>query len=257
MAQSLEIGKYFEAEIMQDVHVFAGGKPTVNVTPLENHEISAVQRVYRGAIQQLALRAPNVAADFAKQESAFLKWAAVAKAKFDDKPILAPAEAGTLGVDILIPELYKLEASPSAYQTDSDYKINSWDIDLTAGTAAHLIGTSSTYYKSSNVQDKRTFAVIAKNGILEVGTTPKFNQMKLITESQTRYSPFTCPPLHNIPVEENQAIYQIPTIGQIPLFPDHGVKLSVMPQVSGTSHIELFGLVFYEQGIFNDLTKRT
>lgn len=257
MAQSLEIGKYFEAEIMQDVHVFAGGKPTINVTPLENHEISAVQRVFRSAIQQLALRAPKIAEDFAKQESAFLKWAAVAKAKFDDKPILAPAEAGTLGVDILIPQLYKLESTESSYHTNSDYDINSWDIDLTAGTAAHLIGTSGSYYKSSNVQDKRTFVVIAKNGILEVGTTPKFNQMKLITESQTRYSPFTCPPLHQIPVEDKQAIYQIPTIGQIPLFPDHGVKLSIMPQVTGTSHIELFGLVFYEQGIFNELVQRS
>ena len=208
-----------------------------------------MRKCFRTDVQQIAAVAPPVAESLSIQEDAFVKFAGVAKAIFpDDKPLRYPSEPGTIGVAPIVPCAVNWKATASSsYPCYTSYNDGTWEIDLTAGTIAYLLGDSSgNYFKGSVTDDAHSMVVIAKDGIVEFGTTPKINQIHYKTEVQDKYGPICTHPLMEIPAETGKQYYQYPTLGMIPLYHNFGSMLRVYPNYTGSSKIALLGLVFYE-----------
>jgi hypothetical protein len=165
-----------------------------------------------------------------------------------------PSVPGTLGVAWLFPQALRYAATPSAsLPAYTSYKPNSWDIDITAGKPAWLLGDGTNFYKASPEAEKHSFILIFNNGVIEVGSTPSAQQFKIMTEGKRDYGIYTVEPLVEIPVEKAVAIYQYPTpLGA--MFVDHnrGVMWGFLPTRTGTATIKLLGLVFYEHDFAAD-----
>jgi len=264
------------------VNIFMGGRTDSNYRELDPDEADAVRRAFRKAIDHMEIVAPKLAARFAPQEEAFVKWGGVAKAIFpEERPISYPAVAGTIGVDILTPALY-MYGSTSAQGATGQYdycgydcKIGAgsysvsqvgktWDITLTcisnasANTTQYLAGGSSTFYRANGADQNHQFTVLAENGILEFNSQASISQMLIQTEAATQYSPMSMSPFTEFPVEKETQIYQYQTPGMIPLWHNFGTRIAVLPtRPAGTgtsvSTIPLFGMTFYEQGLYTAL----
>ena len=253
MASSISIKEQF-ADVIQTLGIFTGGRETVAYDPITTDEKQAIERFFNYHSRILYNISPKIANLFNEHKSAVLKFAGVAKGLFTkSKPIKYPAESGTIGIDILMPYFIKYTASPSSSAPAyTDYTNNTWDLSLTAGTDVYFLGSSSNWYKANPQDDQNMMLVIFKDGVLEVGTTPKIDQMRIVTEINQKYSPWVVNPLVEIPVEEGKTIYQYNTLGILPVYPDLGVKWYAMPKYSGTSTIKLLGVVFYEYDGFSD-----
>lgn len=254
---SRDLQELFADELKKGLDIYFAGRTDIEYIQPSADEIADVDKCFDLGLSRLARISPVLAAEFMPQKSMFEKWAGVAKAKFPGtKSISFPGQSGNIGVNFLCPALIKYAATPSStYPCYTSYTVNSWDLSLTAGTAVYLVGGSGTnYYKASPTTEKHQLTVIAKNGVLEIGTTPKIDQMRLISQADTRYGPWVAHPLIDVTIEPNKLIYQYPTIGAVPLYHDFGITWSVMPRVTGTSTIKLIGLSFYEHDFFNDVT---
>jgi len=119
---------------------------------------------------------------------------------------------------------------------------------------AYLFGDGTNYYRTSSTTGAHSAILVFNNGIIEIGSTPKIEQFRLISEGFTKYGIYTVAPIVEERIEENRLIYQYPTpLGAVPIFYDKGIMWSVMPKVTGTSTIKLLGLVFYEHDFAADL----
>lgn len=257
------------------VNVFTGGRNTTNYRPLDpqGEEAMAVRKAFRKAIDHMEIVAPKLAAKFAPQEESFVRWAGVAKAIFpEERPISYPGVTGSIGVDIISPVNYMYQ-NGSAVGAAGTYDYcgyvdktrssigKTWDIalagtaDSTANTTAYLAGGSSLFYRANGADQKHQLTVIAENGILEINSQPTIQQMLVTTEAATQYSPTVMSPLTEFPVEKDTQIYQYQTLGQIPLWHNFGTCIAVKPGRYGsyTSTIPLFGMTFYEQGMYSAL----
>jgi len=202
---------------------------------------------------------PKLAASIRPQREAFVKWASIAKGTFPEtKNFTYPGQIGGLAVDFLSPQLYKYKAAPDAANPSyTDYTVNTWNISLTADTVGYIAGSSSAYYKGSPTTNKHSFAVLAQDGIVEIATTPKITSMHFQSEALDKYSPIAMSPLMMESIEENKTIYQYNTPGMIPLSHQHGMRISVLPNGTGTATIPLIGMVFYEYEFFDPMAART
>jgi len=256
---SIRVWDLFREERDAGLNIFAGGREVVDHVPLTEAEQDAVHRVVDLMVRMLRRIAPPLADDVEFQRNAFVKWAGVAKGIFpEEKPISFPSEPGTIGVNPIIPQAVKYTTSPSSSAPAyTDYNGNTWEISLTAGTAAYLLGSSANYYKASPTTGQHSFMVIAQNGIVEVGSTPSFNQFKYETEVANKYGVVAVHPLTDVSIVEEKPIYQYPTLGMIPVFHDLGIKISAMPVASRTADVRLVGLVFYEHDFLSSLTYRS
>jgi len=238
------------------VPVFAGGRDRVDYEELSAKERAAVERCFRAGLEHLERVAPSIAASIRPQLGLVLKFAGVAKATFpESKPIAFPSEPGTIGVNWLFPQAIKYAATPSADNPCyTSYKANLWEMDLTAGTAAYFFGDGTNYYKASPATAKHAFILVFKDGVIEVGSTPKVQQFQIKTEIQHKYGVYTVEPLVEVPVEEGKALYQYPTpMGAVPIYHDLGIMWGFMPTYSGTATIKLLGMVFYEHDFASEL----
>ena len=254
---SISVGELFGEEISKGLMIFSGGKNVLEVEELKPEEVDAIQTCVRNSARILEKISPSIARDFKEHESVFIKFGQVAKKLFGvSKPITYPSEPGTIGVNLLIPQALKYAASADVTNNPcwTNYTTNSWEISLTAGTAAYLLGDGTNYYKPSPTTNKHELIVIMKDGVVEIGSTPKIRQMLLKTEVQYKYSPWTVHPLIELPIEDNKAVYQYNTLGVVPLYHTLGTMWGVMPEKSGTSTILLIGLFFYEHDFFSSLT---
>jgi len=137
----------------------------------------------------------------------------------------------------------------------SSYKLNSWDIDATAGTAIWFFGDGTNYYKASSQAHKHSMILVFHNGVIEIGSTPSIDQFRIVAEGLTKYGIYTVAPVVEERVEEGRAVYQYPTpLGATIVFYDRGIMWGAMPRVTQTHTIKLLGLVFYEHDLFPDLT---
>jgi len=228
---------------------FFGDRKEVVYTPLSNSDATIVTKVFNYGLAQLRKISPKIAADIEPQLSIALKVAGIFKEMLPEKkPYAFPSETGSLGVAWLFPQAIKWVVTPSA--TDpcyTSYPANSWDISLTAGTAAYLFGDGTNFYRASSATAKHSMNLIFNNGIIEIGSTPKIEQFRLYGEGLTKYGIYTVAPIVEERIEENRLIYQYPTpMGFVPIFYDKGIMWGFMPRASGTSTIKLLGLVFYE-----------
>ena len=242
-------------EVLKDYDILFGGLgPTMEVMDFNDEEITIFNKNFDDFKTVLSRISPIIANDFAAQKDVFLTFAKVFKAKVDGKSFggISPT-SGQFGMQLIIPQDIKYTATPSASEPAyTDYNDNSWTIDLTAGTAAYLLGSSTDFYKASPTVGSRAMLVIMKNGLIEVGTTPKINQIQVQTE-KVNYPPFNIHPLADQTIERDRQIYQYNLPFAIPVFYDFGIKMSVMPTVTGTSDLRLIGLVFYEHDFKSSL----
>ena len=249
-----------ELDSLAGVKVARLGRKQLSYIEIEkgSPEYEAIKRVFETGLQHLYKVAPAVARDIERQRELVFTMAGVAKATFPTvKGYEFPSEPGRLGVAWLIPQALKYVASPSAdAPAYTSYKTNTWEMDLTAGKAAWILGDGTNYYKASPQTNKHAFILIFENGLIEVASTPVTDQFKLASEVAQNIGIYTIEPLVEIPVEDGKAIYQYPTpLGA--LYVDHnvGVMWGFMPKYSGNSHkIIPIGMVFYEHDFLSDLT---
>jgi hypothetical protein len=231
------------------VNIAALDRQIVNYVELSNDEKKYVSYAFDSGIAHLQKVLPSIAGDIARQKDLVLMMAGVAKATFPVRKNFAyPSVPGSLGVAWLFPQGLKWVATPSSTNPCyTSYKTNSWDIDVTAGTKAYLLGDGTNFYKTNPNTDTHTFILIFDNGVLEVGSTPSIEQFHIYTEGKRDYGAYTIEPLTDIPIEKNVAIYQYPTpLGAMFVDYNRGVMWGFMPRVTGTKTIKLLGIIFYE-----------
>jgi hypothetical protein len=240
----------FREELGKGVNVFVGDRESFVYSPVENEERKAIEYVFRYGLNQLKRISPKIAADIEPQLSLALKVAGIFKEMLPErKSYTFPSQTGSLGVAWLFPQAIKY-----ATTVPTSYKNNSWDMDLTAGTKAWILGDGTNYYKTSSATGAHSAILIFQNGVIEIGSTPKAEQFRLVSEGLTKYGIYTVAPIVEERIEENRLIYQYPTpMGALPVFYDKGVMWGFMPKASGTSTIKLLGLVFYEHDFAADL----
>jgi hypothetical protein len=254
------------------VNIYMGGRTDSNYLALEPNEADAVRRAFRKGIDHLEMVAPRLAARFAPQEEAYVKWGGVAKAIFpEERPISYPAVAGTIGVDLIAPVNYMYNVGSAISTAASTYDFcgyydkvtlsgvgKSWDISLvgtadsTTNATKYLAGNGTYHYRANGLDQKHQLTVIAENGILEINSQPVIQQMQITTEAASQYSPMVMSPFTEFPVEKETQIYQYQTPGMIPLWHNFGTTIAVKPgrYVTATSTIPLFGMTFFEQGMY-------
>jgi hypothetical protein len=217
--------------------------------PLDPREEDVIRRVFYYGISHLKKVAPSIAVDIERQYALAREMAAVAKATFPSRKNYSfPSVPGSLGVTWLFPQAIKYSATAA-----TSYTTNSWDISLTAGTKAYLLGSDTDYYKTCSDTDARSFILIFENGLVEVGTTPSIQQFRIVTESKGDYGAYAVEPLVDVNTEPNKVVYQYPTpLGAFWADYNLGVKWYFMPGKTGTSTIKLLGLVYYEHNFLAD-----
>ncbi|MEM2195210.1 MAG: hypothetical protein QW803_12180 [Candidatus Methanomethylicia archaeon] len=243
-------------EVQAGIPVAALERRTVSYVDLSDTERKWVEYVFNSGVKHLKIVAPSIASDIERQKDLAIRMAGVAKATFPvRKNYNFPSVPGSLGVAWLFPQAIKWTKTPdTSNPCYTSYKDNSWDIDVTAGTAAYLLGDGTNFYKANPTTEQHTFILIFENGVIEVGSTPTIEQFHLISEGKRDYGIYTVEPLVDIPIEKNVSIYQYPTpLGAVFVSHDRGIMWGFMPRTSGTKTIKLLGLVFYEHDFMSRL----
>jgi hypothetical protein len=252
-------GVTLEAQRIQELVGATAGVAVLNRKfthkSLNDREVRVVLDVFKQGVDVLRRTLPEVARDIERQASLAVLAAGLAKGAFNATINYAfPPTTGTLGVAWLFPQAIRYAATPSptspAY---TSYKANSWDIDVTAGTPAFILGGpgATEFYRASPTVNARAFILIFENGLLQIGTSPAVEQFHLISEARGDLGAYTVQPVVEVPIEKNLAVYQIPTpLGALPIDHNQGVKFSFLPRVTGTITLKLLGLVFYEIDFF-------
>ena len=242
------------------ITIAALDKKAFSFKELSLNETRDVGYVFDEGVEYLRRLSPKIAEGIARQKALALKFAGIAKATFrSEKDYTFPSTPGSLGVTWLDPATFKWAASPSpSNPCYTSYITNRWDINITADTAAYIMGGSGTYYKGSITADAQSYVLIFKDGLIEYGTTPSIQQFRLISEGKSDYGAYAVPPLVEIPLEKEVTVYQYPTpLGAVPVGPDRGLNWSFMPRRTGTMTLKLLGLVFYEHDFLSGLKSAT
>jgi len=248
MAKStVNLDVLFQDVYAQKIPVFKGGKDVIEYTELEESEKNAIRQCINDGVELLARISPKLANDFRKHEPFFMKLGGIAKAKMDNKPITYPGESGSIGVGFLIPQAIKYTTT-----TPTDFANNLWQMSVTAGATAYILGSDTAFYRTNSTEGSRHIIGIIKNGLIEIGTSPSFNQFKIISQAMTKYLPWTVHPLVEQPIEPDKPIYQYNTIGAVMLLYDFGIKWTALPLYTRTPRVQLLGIFFYEEDFFTD-----
>lgn len=242
--------------IKAGVDVAALERRTLSFVELSDNEKKYVNYVFDSGLAHLRKVAPSIAKDIERQRQLAINMAGVAKATFPvRKNYSFPSVPGSLGVSWLFPQGLKWVASPSpSNPCYTSYISNSWDISVTAGVNAYLLGDGTNFYRANPTTEQHTFILIFDGGVIEVGSTPSIEQFHLYSEGKRDYGIYTVSPLVDIPIEKNVAIYQYPTpLGAVFVSHDRGVMWGFKPRVSGIRTIKLLGLLFYEHDFMSSL----
>jgi len=228
--------------------IFVGGKDSVPKEDLKPEEEEAIARCVEMVARSLKKTVPSIVDDWRSHLEAFKVFGGVAKAIFPEtKPISFPSQPGHIGVVPLFPQIIKYAATASSSAPAyTSYTTNKWEISLTAGTAAYIFGDGTNFYKADPQTSEHMLLVICQDGVLEVGSTPKIDQFQIYTEVSRGLGVYAAQPLADISIEPGKTIYQYPTLGIIPVYPDLGIMWGFMPKYSGTAVIKLLGIAFVE-----------
>jgi hypothetical protein len=243
-------------DIKAGVNVAALERTALSYVDLSDTERSYINYVLDSGLTYLRKVAPSITADIERQRGLAVNMAGVAKATFPVRKNYAfPSVPGSLGVSWLFPQGFKWAATPSSSDPCyTSYSNNSWDISVTAGTTAYIMGNGTNFYRANPNTDNHTFVLIFDGGVIEVGSTPSIEQFQLYSEGKRDYGIYTVEPLTDIPVEKNVAIYQYPTpLGAVFASHDRGLMWGFKPRTSGTKTIKLLGLLFYEHDFMSSL----
>lgn len=252
---SRRVGEIFGSKTFPKV--FLGGRDRLDFADLEASEKNAVKQCIQDGLRKLQRVSPEIARTVQNQEQELIQFAGVAKATFPEEKIISyPGTAGNIGVAWLTPQFVQYNnGASSTYPCYTDYTLNKWELSLTAGTTAYLLGDSSNLYKASPTTNQHTFNVIMQDGIIEVGSSPRLVQMVLEQQGQEgKYAPWTPHTLMDQTIQPDTNIYQYQTLGMIPCSHDFGTRLKVLPNYTGTADIRLLGITFYEFDFMSDLS---
>jgi len=259
----------------QGYYFFQGGRTQVSTATLAPNEIDAVNLAFNTGLSVLRKVSPTIAAEIAVQQPIALLMAQIAKGVLTStgapKTITYPSMVGTVGVTWLIPQAIKYTATATTTNPCyTDYSNDLWNISLTAGTCANLLGsatlsstnipgtqnstlTINNRYQAANQANAHQFWFAFQNGLIEIGSTPTLEQFHIETQNANQYGIYTAIPINEQTVEANKTIYQYNTLGVIPVYYDMGINWVALPQVTQTSQLKILGMQFYEHGLFPTL----
>jgi hypothetical protein len=257
------ISEMFATEANAGIRVFSGGKDLIDIADMASEERDAILYCFDQNVKKIENISPKLAASIRPQRDAMVKFAQIAKGTFPEtKTFSYPGQMGGLAVDFLSPATFRYGDATAVGLTQylgidgtiGTTQNGTWDMPLAAGTSKFLLGNStSTYYKGCATQDKHSYVVLFQDGIIELGSTPKIDQMQFKSELMDKYVPIAMQPLMTQSIEEGRTIYQYSTPGMIPVSHQTGVNIQIHPIYSGTANIPLLGMVFYETA-FNPAT---
>ncbi|MEM2698995.1 MAG: hypothetical protein QXF17_06740 [Ignisphaera sp.] len=217
-------------------------------------EVTVINRAIESIKAQVATFAPRLVEIIEAQRPLVYATAMAFKASIltANKTYAMNPTAGSLGVSPLFPYALKpTNATPSGYQ------LNSWNISLTANTAAFLLGSPTAFYIGQTTPNATTWYYIFANGLVEIGSTPSIEQIKIISQEKQAISPYYVGPFVDVPVNKDYPAYIYPLPGFYIDNQSQGLKLSVLPRRTGVADLRLIGLVFYEYDFFKDFVTAT
>ncbi len=221
--------------------VLTGGIERFETTELSDDEVTAIEDFLDETSMILEQYSTKLASDFRNERENILDMCAHFKAKCDNKEFntkhIQMPDSGQLGMNFLIPQFL------------GENKI---ERTVTAGTEAYLLGSATTWFKTSSTPEQRYMVYIIKNGIIHIGQTPITRQFKIDSE-KTTYTPFTTYVLEDIPLERDTALYRYHTVASLFLNWDVGYRVAFMPIRDGTVEFHLIGVVVYERDAFASL----
>lgn len=246
---SINVENLFQDEIATGIDIVAGGRTTVDYVEPSEDEKEIVRTIFENRLCQIKRVSSAVYESLQPQMEVFVKMAGVAKAVFpENRPIRYPSESGSIGCDFInLPYYIKYDKDVATGYNEG------FNIDATMSNTSYILGGNGTWYKASPTSDAHSMLVFAKDGLLEIGTTPTFNQIQVSTEIQRKYAPITVNPINQLlPIEEDKPLYQYPTLGVIPVYHNLGINLAARAIRSGTSTLVPLGMVFYEHDFYNE-----
>ncbi len=264
---SIFVADAFQNSISQGINIFAGGRDSVDSVATTNQEQLTIQYVFNQGLKLLQKVSPSIAGDISSQLQAAQTFASIAKAAISTtggtKPIVYPSVPGGVGVAWATPEMIRYIATRSATNSAyTDYAADTWILSVTAGIPSYILGsgtynaqtppttaptlTSSNYFQGAQQSQAHSMYFFFQNGLVEIGTTPKYQQFQFYTSLQQKYGIWTVNPINEMPVETDKAIYQYSTIGAFPVFFDSGVTWAAMPIITGQANVKPLGFCFYE-----------
>lgn len=249
----MNVEKLFAAEIAAGIDIVAGGRNTVDYVEPSDEEQEIVRTIFENRAHQIKRISTAVYDSLMPQMEVFVKMAGIAKAVFpENRPIRYPSESGAIGCDFInLPHYIKYKAE-FGDDSHTDYAKDTFNIAGEKGEIKYILGSSDNWYRASPKSDAHSLLVFAKDGLLEIGSTPMFNQIQVTTEIQQKYAPITVNPLNQLlPVEEDKPIYQYPTLGVVPVYHNLGVKMAAKAVRTGTATVVPIGMIFYEHDFYN------
>lgn len=162
--------------------------------------------------------------------------------------------AGSLGIAPLFPYAIKPTAA-----TPSGYNLNTFDITTVANGDTYILGSATAFYKGQTTPDQTTWYLFLANGLIEVGSTPSAEQVKLISKEKQAISPIV-PGAFAMQAPINDRTSGAPPMylyNGVPAFyvdnQSDGVKLILRTRDAKPATIVPLGFVFYEYAFFPDL----
>ena len=251
------ISEMFSPEANAGIRVFSGGKDLIDIADMAAEERDAILYCFDQNVKKIENISPKLAAGLRPQREAMVKFAQIAKGTFPEtKTFSYPGQIGGLAADFLSPYTYRYCTTPNAsvggyayteYSDSATVGFGTWDLPMTAtGGVEYIAGSASYPYRGSGVTSKHSYVVIFQDGIIELGTTPKIEQLFFKSELLDKYTPVAMNPMLNQSIEEDRSIFQYSTPGMIPISHQTGVTIKSQSNYGGTSNIPLLGMVFYE-----------
>lgn len=251
------ISEMFSPEANAGIRVFSGGKDLIDIADMAAEERDAILYCFDQNVKKIENISPKLAASLRPQREAMVKFAQIAKGTFPEtKTFSYPGQIGGLAADFLTPYTYRycITANGSVggyaytqYVDSATPGFGTWDLATAAGATAQYIAGDSTHpYRGCAKTSYHSYVVIFQDGIIELGTTPKIQQLFFKSELLDKYTPIAMNPLLNQSIEEDRSIFQYSTPGMIPISHQTGVTIKVQSNYAGTSNIPLLGMVFYE-----------
>jgi len=260
----------FAPEAAAGIRIFTGAQDLVDIADISSDERNAILYAFDLNVKKIENVSPKLAATLRPQREAFVKWGQIAKGIFPETKVFAyPGQSGGLGVDFLCPYLWMYNGTQTSagvgsgnnaytgYNDSVPGGYGSWDATLTAGAMFAIAGgpatqtasinaLSSLYYAGSGITSYHSYTVIAQDGIIEIGTTPKIEQLFFRSQLLDKYTPIAQPPTLAQTIESEKSVYQYTTPGMIPISHLVGMQIYAMPNTGGVSTLPLLGMTYYE-----------
>ena len=147
---TMKLADIFTDELVGGIPFFTGGRTDTEFEELSTAEEANISKVVRNHAALMQYTSPILAQTLLNHEKAIIKMGGVAKALFPtEKVIKYPGVQNSITVDIITPQMLFWDTSADATNPCyNGYTANSWNIDLTAGTAAYLFGDGTNYYQT-------------------------------------------------------------------------------------------------------------